>query len=107
MVGHELRIGSTLHDPTVGDRIYVVDVGKEVQSVGDEDLGSAFGVIQKYLLKHRPSDVGVESRQRVLKAFCQLPVENGRRGTHVEILNIGTAVNSLANADTLLLTTGQ
>ena len=69
IVGHELSVSSAFHDLAVGDRINVVDLGKEVQSVGDKDLGSAFGVVHEHLLEHRSSDVGIQSGEGILKVF--------------------------------------
>ena len=71
MVGHELNVGSALHDLAVRDCVNVVDLGAEVQSVGDEDLGPALGVAHEYSLEHRPPNVGIQSGQGILKAFFQ------------------------------------
>jgi len=59
VVGHEVGIGSTLLDLTVGNRINIVDLGKEVKGVGDKDLGSARDVVYENLLEYRLSDVGI------------------------------------------------
>jgi hypothetical protein len=70
-VGHELDVGSALHDLSIGDGVNVVDLGEEVQSVGDEDLGPAFGVIHEHSLEHRPADVGIQSGKGILRFSCQ------------------------------------
>lgn len=59
MVGHEFGIGSALLDLTIGNGINIVDLGKEVKSVGDKDLGSARDVVYENLLEYRLSDVGI------------------------------------------------
>ena len=76
--------------------------------MGDEDLGSTFGVVHEHLLEHRPSNVGIQSRERILEDFCQSPTEIGsKRDTHIEDLNVGATVDGSANVDTLFLTTRQ
>ena len=71
MVGHELDVGSALHDLSVHDGVNVVDLGEEVQGVGDENLGSAFEVIHEHSLEYCPPDVGIESGKGILKVSCQ------------------------------------
>ena len=76
--------------------------------MGDEDLGSTFGVVHEHLLEHRPSNMGIQSRERILGGICQSPTENGpKRDTYIEDLNVSPTVDSSANVDTLLLTTRQ
>jgi len=83
MVGHELGVRSALLDLAVGDSINVVDLGEEVQSVGNENLGSTFGVIHEHLLEHCLSDMGIQSGKGILKAVCQsLTGNEPRRYSH-------------------------
>jgi len=71
IVRHELCVGSALHNLTVGNRVDVIDLRKEVQRVGDEDLGPTFGVVHEHLLEHRPPDMRIQSRKGILKVLCQ------------------------------------
>ena len=64
-------VSPVLHDLTFGNSVDVVDLGKEVKSVGDEDLGSTFGVIQEHLLEHRLPNMGIQSGKGVLKTSRQ------------------------------------
>ena len=66
-------------DPAVGDRINVVDLRKEVESVGDEDLGLTLGVVRENLLERRLSDMGVRSGEGVLNPFRRSLAENGSK----------------------------
>ena len=79
VVCHQLSVGAALHDLTVCDGENVVDLGEEVQSVGDENLGLTVGVIHKHLVEHRFPDMGIERGKGVLEVFRQQTAENGQK----------------------------
>lgn len=66
-VDHELSVGSVLHDLTIINHTDIVDPGKEVQSVGGEDLGLTFRVIHKNPLKHGLCDTGIQCGKGILE----------------------------------------
>ena len=49
----QLSVSTALHDLTVCDSENAVDLGEEVQSMGDENPGLTVGVIHKHLVEHR------------------------------------------------------
>ena len=102
VVFHQLSVSTALHDLTVGNSENAVDLGEEVQSVGDENPGLTVGVIHKHLVEHRFLTWASRAERGPWRSSVSKPQETDKKYTHVENLDLGSTVDSPADVDTFL-----